>query len=90
MPNIVPKIVPLPPLKLVPPKSTAAITISSKPFADPCCPVSISEASIIPATPTNKEVIIKPISLYLLLLIPDKLEENGLLPIAVKYLPYLV
>mgnify|MGYP007000311152 CR=1 len=75
----------LPPLKLVPPRSTAAITINSKPFADPCCPVSISDAKIIPDTPTKREVIINPKSLYLLLFIPDKFDEKGFEPIAVKY-----
>ena len=66
IPKIVPITVPLPPLKLVPPRRTAAITINSNPFAEPCWPVSISDAKIIPATPTSKEVITKPKILNLL------------------------
>ena len=52
--------------------------------------VSFNKARIIPATPTSNEVITNPKILNLLLFIPDRLEAKGLLPIAVKYLPYLV
>gem|GEM_PF-4123778 len=48
-PNSVPHMVPLPPLRLVPPMTTLAITASSSPMPTLGLPEPILEASITPA-----------------------------------------
>src|SRR5690606_1442079 len=84
-PMTVPTIVPRPPNRFVPPSTTAAITVSSKPSAELAEPEPSRAAVRMPAAPAARPVSISVIILILRVFTPALRTDSSCAPIPLTY-----
>ncbi len=90
VPMSVPRIVPDPPIKLVPPMMTAAITVSSQPLPCPGWSVLMRDVRRIPPMALNRPLNIVHGEFHTFHVMPDRRAVSSLPPTAYTLRPYVV